>query len=146
AWHQDNGIYVDRIPRGAPQDIRGGLPVYSTLGMEMADNVSCRISLDVAGDSTGGLYVLPGSHRENYGGNDKVKERFGAERGVLAHQEPGSALCYRPLLLHRAEKMVEAGRRRILHLQYGPDDLRLPGTETYCWPQPRPLSPVDRLA
>jgi hypothetical protein len=145
AWHQDNGIYVQRIPEGAPDDIRGGLPVYSTLGLEMVDNVSCRISLDVAGESSGGLYVVPGSHRENYGGNDKVKERFGDVAGVLAHQEPGSALCFRPLLLHRADKMTTTGRRRILHLQYGPDDLQLPGTDTYRWPQSRPLTPLEQL-
>jgi hypothetical protein len=42
--------------------------------MEMARNVSCRISLDEAGLDMGGLYVLPRSHLENYGGNDKIKE------------------------------------------------------------------------
>ena len=144
-WHQDNGIYVDHIPEGAPEDIRGGIPVYSTLAMEMAHNVSCRISLDEAGLDTGGLYVLPRSHLENYGGNDKIKERFGADEGVLAHQAPGSALCYRPLLLHRANKMTASGRRRILHLQYGPDDLELPGTDTYPWPQGRPLTALENL-
>ncbi|MBT4098095.1 MAG: hypothetical protein HOM68_01970 [Gemmatimonadetes bacterium] len=144
-WHQDNGIYVDHIPDGAPEDIRGGIPVYSTLAMEMAQNVSCRISLDEAGFDTGGLYVLPRSHLENYGGNDKIEERFGDHVGVLAHQEPGSALCYRPLLLHRANKMTATGRRRILHLQYGPDDLKLPGTDTYPWPQGRPLTALESL-
>ncbi len=60
------------------------------------------------------------------------------ESVVLAHQEPGSALCFHPLFLHRAEKMTTTGRRRILHPQFGPD-LKQPGTETYRWPQPRPL-------
>lgn len=143
-WHPDNGIYVHQIPEGAPQDIRGGLPVYSTLGMELARNVSCRLALDPADADSGGLWVLPKSHLQNH--KDGAKELFAAETGVLAAQKPGSALCFRPLLLHRTEKMVAAGRRRILHLQYGPNDLQLPGTETYHWPLPRPLQPLDELA
>lgn len=142
-WHPDNGIYVHTIPEGAPQDIRGGLPVYSTLGMELARNVSCRLALDPAGADSGGLWVLPKSHLQNH--TDKAKERFGGEKGVLAAQKAGSALCFRPLLLHRTDKTASAARRRILHLQYGPDDLQLPGTETYHWPLPRPLRPLDRL-
>ncbi len=145
-WHPDNGIYVHAIPDGAPEDIRGGLPVYSTLGMEMAGNVSCRLALDPAGLDSGGLWVLPKSHLENHGPAGDAKTRFAADPGVLAAQAPGSALCFRPLLLHRTEKMTAPGRRRILHLQYGPNDLVLPGTETYHWPLPRPLTAIDRLS
>ena len=144
-WHPDNGIYVHAIPEGAPEDIRGGLPVYSTLEMELARNVSCRLALDPAGLDSGGLWVLPKSHLENHGAAGDAKERFAAEKGVLAAQAPGSALCFRPLLLHRTEKMTAPGRRRILHLQYGPNDLQLPGTETYHWPLPRPLQVIDDL-
>lgn len=114
-WHPDNGIYVHTIPEGAPQDIR-------------ARNVSCRLALDPAGIDSGGLH--------NHGRAGDAKERFAAEKGVLAAQSPGSALCFRPLLLHRTEKMTAPGRRRILHL---------PGTETYHWPLPRPLVAVDDL-
>lgn len=142
-WHPDNGIYVHAIPEGAPEDIRGGIPVYSTLEMELARNVSCRLALDPAGLDSGGLWVLPGSHLQNY--HADAKQRFADETGVLAAQAPGSALCFRPLLLHRTEKTTTTARRRIMHLQYGPNDLILPGTEVYHWPQPRPLSPIDEL-
>lgn len=145
-WHSDNGIYVHTIPQGSPEDIRGGLPVYSTLEMEMARNVSCRIALDPAARDSGGLWVLPKSHLTNHGSDDEdTKKQLAEQKGVLAAQTPGSALCFRPLLLHRTEKMIASGRRRILHLQYGPNDLQLPGTETYHWPQPRPMTPVDDL-
>ena len=148
-WHQDSGIYVSEIPPGKPDDIRGGLPVLRTEGMELRRNVSCRIALDPSTAESGGLYLLPGSHKTNLGSNEEdreeIKRRFGSQRGDLAHQPPGSALFYCPLALHRSEKMSVEARRRILHLQYGPMDLRLPGAEPYAWPQPCPLTALESL-
>jgi ectoine hydroxylase-related dioxygenase (phytanoyl-CoA dioxygenase family) len=113
--------------------------------MELKNNVICRIALDGATADNGGLYVLPRSHRENYGGNENILARFADQKGQIASQPPGSALFYRPLLLHRSEKSRSDKRRRILHLSFGPADLTLPGAELYPWPQPIPLSPLDDL-
>ncbi len=144
-WHQDTGIYVEKIPPGEPEDVRGGLPVYSTKGMELAGDLTCRLALDPAMGDSGGLYVLPGTHREHLGKG--VAQRFGSEKGVLAPQQTGSALFYNPLILHRSERMTSSqGHRRILHLSWGPADLKLPdGAEIYPWPQPCPLTPVGEL-
>ncbi|MBI2191264.1 MAG: phytanoyl-CoA dioxygenase family protein [Planctomycetes bacterium] len=144
-WHQDSGIYVAQIPPGEPEDIRGGIPVLRTKGLELRRNVSARVALDPATAETGALYVVPGSHRENLGKGDHVKERFASEKGVIAHQLAGSVLFYCPLTLHRSEKMTAPGRRRILHLQYGPLDLTLPGAELFPWTQPCPLTPLAGL-
>lgn len=144
-WHQDTGIYVEKIPPGEPEDVRGGLPVYSTRGLELAGDITCRLALDPAGAESGGLYVLPGTHRQHLGKD--VAARFGSEKGVLAPQQTGSALFYTPLVLHRSEKMSSAqNHRRILHLSWGPADLKLPdGAQLYPWPQPFPLTPVEEL-
>ncbi|MBI2506352.1 MAG: phytanoyl-CoA dioxygenase family protein [Candidatus Latescibacteria bacterium] len=144
-WHQDTGIYVAETPPGEKDDVRGGLPVYSTRGLELAGDVTCRLALDPALVDSGGLYVLPGTHREHLG--KTVAERFGSEKGVSAPQPIGSALSYNPLILHRSEKMTSAQQhRRILHLSWGPADLRLPdGAQIYPWPQPCPLTPVEAL-
>ena len=145
-WHQDNGIYVDRIPHGEPNDVRGGLPVLSTKAMELARNVTCRLAIDPSTPENGGLYVLPRSHRTNLHGPDKPFDRFAGERGIAVRQAPGSLLCYAPLLLHRSEKSESpTSRRRVLHLQYGPADLALPGTNCYNFPQPVPLQACDTL-
>jgi ectoine hydroxylase-related dioxygenase (phytanoyl-CoA dioxygenase family) len=144
-WHQDTGIYVAAIPPGEPEDIRGGFPVYRTKGLELSRTVTCRIALDPSTAESGGLYVLPGSHRTNLGKGEDVKRRFAHEKGVLAYQLPGSALFYCPLTLHRSEKMTVQERRRILHLKYSPADTQLPGVELYPWPQPCPLVPLDTL-
>lgn len=145
-WHQDTGICVAAIPPGKPEDIRGGRPFYRTKGLELARDVACRIALDPATAESGGLYLLPGSHRANLGSGDHVKQRFAAEQGIPAQQAPGSALCYCPLTLHRSEKMALPGRRRILHLRYSLADLKLPGAVPYPWPQPCPVTPLDSLA
>lgn len=145
-WHQDNGIYVSAIPEGEPQDIRSGLPVLSTKGMEMARNVTCRIALDASSPESGGLFVLPGSHKTNLCPNNNVSDRLANEKGVGTTQAPGSVLCYCPLLLHRSEKSrFNTGRRRVLVLQYAPADLQLPGTTCYPFPQPVPLTPIETM-
>lgn len=145
-WHQDTGIYVKAIPQGEPDDVRAGLPVLSTKNMELGRNVTCRLALDDSSPQTGGLYVLPGSHKSNLQPKGDVKERFAEVKGVPTTQKAGSVLCYCPLLLHRSEKSVlETGRRRVLVAQYGPADLTLPDTECYPFPQPVPLTAVDSL-
>jgi ectoine hydroxylase-related dioxygenase (phytanoyl-CoA dioxygenase family) len=141
-WHQDNGIYVSRIPQGERDDVRGGLPVYSTQKMELARNVTCRVALDASTPENGGLFVLPGSHLENRWPAKTMAEDFADEPGVGVVQRPGDVLCYAPLLMHRSEKSAATGRRRVIHLQYGPVDLQLPGTECYPFPQPTPVTPV----
>lgn len=143
-WHQDNGIYVEAIPPGEPRDVRGGLPVLTTRGMELARNVTCRIALDPSTAGTGGLFVLPASHASNLGAYDA--SRLAGVAGMAVEQRAGDALFYRPLLLHRSEKTASASRRRTLHLQYGPSDLTLPGAAPYPWPQPCPLHRIDALA
>ena len=146
-WHQDNGIYVDRIPEGERQDVRGGLPVLSTKGMELHRNVTCRIALDNSTPENGGLYVMPGSHRTNTQAVEGAHDRFADDCGTSVRQSPGSMLCYAPLLLHRSEKSESPdSRRRVLHLQYGPADLSLPDANCYSFPQPVPLRAVDSLA
>jgi ectoine hydroxylase-related dioxygenase (phytanoyl-CoA dioxygenase family) len=146
-WHRDTGIYVEKIPPGEKDDVRGGLPVYSTRGLELIGDVTCRLALDPALPDSGGLYVLPGTHRQHLGDNKNVAALHGNNKGVSAPQSIGSALFYNPLTLHRSEKMTASQQhRRILHLSWGPADLRLPdGAEVYPWPQPCPLTPVDAL-
>jgi len=141
-WHQDNGIYVSAIPAGERDDVRGGLPVYSTQGMELAWNVTCRVALDASTPENGGLFVLPGSHLENRWPFKTMKADFADEPGVGVVQQPGDVLCYAPLLMHRSEKSIATSRRRVIHLQYGPSDLALPGTTCYPFPQPTPLTSV----
>lgn len=145
-WHQDTGVCVAAPPPGEPEDIRGGRPFYRTKGLELARDVACRIALDPAGAESGGLYLLPGSHRANLGSGDHVKQRFAGEKGVPIQQLPGSALCYCPLTLHRSEKMAVPGRRRILHLRYSPAELKFSGALPYPWLQPCPVTPLDSLA
>lgn len=144
-WHQDTGIYVAAIPPGEPEDIRDGLPVFTTKHLELHRNATCRLALDPALADSGGLYVLPGSHDKNLGQGENLAKRIAGETGVLAPQPLGSALFYKPLILHRSEKMAVPGFRRILHLSYGPMDLCLPGAQIYPWFQPRPLTPVAEL-
>ena len=144
-WHHDSGEFVAAIPPGEPEDIRNGMPVLRTHGLELAQNVTVRLALEPSTAETGGLYLLPGSHKKNLGKGDPVKEMFKHLEGELAHQPAGSVLFYRPLTLHRSEKRTRPGRRRILHIKYGPVDLQLPGAEPYPWPHPCPLTPVDSL-
>jgi ectoine hydroxylase-related dioxygenase (phytanoyl-CoA dioxygenase family) len=142
-WHQDTGVWVDRIPPGEPEDIRGGHPVVRTRGLELARCVNARIHLDDALPETGGLWVLPGSHARNLGADGPKQVEH--EAGVPAAAPVGSVLFYVPLLFHRSEKGADEAKRRVVHLSYRPASLRLPFAGWYPWGLPEPVTPVPLL-
>lgn len=83
--------------------------------------LAVRIHLDVCGREDGPLRVVPGSHRRGpIPNDDAVKLRDQALTCVAAR---GDALVMRPLLLHASSHARGAGRRRVLHVLFGPPDL-----------------------
>ena len=142
-WHQDTGVWVDQLPPGAPEDIRGGHPVVKTEREELAPCITVRLSLDDAIEETGGMWVLPGSHVRNLG--PKGRQEVEHEVGVPASLPAGGALFYVPLLFHRSEPSARGGRRRIVQISYHPRSYQLPFAGWYPWGLPDPLAPLPLL-
>jgi ectoine hydroxylase-related dioxygenase (phytanoyl-CoA dioxygenase family) len=85
--------------------------------------LAVRIHIDDCGLENGPLRVVPGSHRHGRLGNVA-----GQQLRVVAGEAPcparsGDALLMRPLLLHASSKAIAPGRRRVLHVLFGPASL-----------------------
>jgi ectoine hydroxylase-related dioxygenase (phytanoyl-CoA dioxygenase family) len=74
--------------------------------------VAIRIHLDHNFEFNGPLKVVPGSHTSEVTEGETVN----------CHVSRGGALVFHPLLLHASSK-VELGKRRVLHILFGPRDL-----------------------
>eukprot|EP01050_Picozoa_sp_SAG11_P006123 SAG11_NODE_463_length_9226_cov_21.629232_6_plen_284_part_00 len=159
-WHQDTGIYVDRLSLADPprRRLAHPPPVYSTTAGELTRNVSVRVALDDQPAAKGPLCVFPRSHTEHHD-REEWREKYSDDRGIVIEQAAGDVLLYRPLTMHRSDRVVEGtpGQRRTLYLHFGPLDLRLPigggaseevgvlYAEQSPWDLPIPLVPVDAV-
>lgn len=159
-WHQDTGIYVNALsPKDPPRHhLEDPPPVYSTTNNELARNVSVRVALDDQPAAKGPLCVYPASHMQHYD-REQWRQQYSDDRGVMIEQAAGDVLFYRPLTMHRSDRVADGtpGQRRTLYLHFGPLDLRLPigiiGAETvlyseqspwaHCTSLPIPLTPRD---
>ena len=81
-----------------------------------------RVHLDPCGELDGALRVVPGSHRSPSPAADRLPEPGAAEvaAAIGVNAAAGDALVLSPLLLHASSKGAGPGRRRVLHLLYGP--------------------------
>jgi hypothetical protein len=85
--------------------------------------VAVRLHLDRCGSRDGPLRVVPGSHTQGVLAPDAAADVRDALGERVCEAEAGAALVMRPLLLHASSKSLGTGRRRVLHLLFGPRSL-----------------------
>lgn len=104
-WSEKEGVTYVRAPLEVLQDL-----------------VAVRLHLDDCGPRDGPLCVVPGSHRHAIIGDDQAiaLRKAGLETVCVA---AGAAMLLRPLLLHASSKGSGNGRRRVLHVVFGPRNL-----------------------
>jgi ectoine hydroxylase-related dioxygenase (phytanoyl-CoA dioxygenase family) len=83
--------------------------------------VAVRVHLDDCGADDGPLRVVPGSHRMGVIADAAATRDSAGEVTCLVSM--GAALVLRPLLLHASSKGNGNGRRRVLHVVFGPREL-----------------------
>jgi len=85
--------------------------------------MALRLHLDDATAADGGLRFVPGSHVA--GILDDAEAGLWRERAgeLIADARAGDALLMRPLVLHASSKATAQGRRRVLHILFGPREL-----------------------
>ncbi len=91
----------------------------------LAQMLAVRLHLDECGSEDGPLRVLAGSHRHGLVDDAGAAALRAAGRELACSAPLGSALVLRPLLLHASSKSAGQGRRRVLHLVFGPPALPL---------------------
>jgi ectoine hydroxylase-related dioxygenase (phytanoyl-CoA dioxygenase family) len=126
APHRDTTIAVNEkadLPGYGPWSVKSGTvhcrPPFSVL----ESMLTLRIAIDPAGEDSGPLLVLPGSHhadpREPLPSLDDPNWR-------ACLTDPGDAVLMRPLLGHASRRAVRPSRRRILHLECSAEQLPAP--------------------
>jgi hypothetical protein len=124
--HQDLAIPVaERVdhPALSGWSVKGGQPFVLAPAEVLAQMLAVRLHLDDATEADGGLRFVPGSHCDGVLGDECVRgwrERVGE---VAVDAVAGDALLMCPLVLHASSKALAHGRRRVLHLLFGPRQL-----------------------
>jgi ectoine hydroxylase-related dioxygenase (phytanoyl-CoA dioxygenase family) len=126
AWHQDLTLAVAErreVEGWSNWSVKAAVHHVQPPPDVLDRMVTLRIQLDNCGDENGPLRVLPGTHRLGRIKADRlaVLRSEIAERACLA--PVGSALAFKPLLLHASSAAKAPSHRRVIHLEYAPNDL-----------------------
>ncbi len=129
ALHQDLAVPVaERVEHAALSgwSVKGGRHFVLAPAALLAQMVALRLHLDDATEADGGLRFVPGSHRAGVL-DDAAVATWRRQRGEVAvDARAGDALLMRPLALHASSKATApSGRRRVLHVLFGPRELLL---------------------
>lgn len=125
--HQDLAIPVARRVSDAALSgwsVKGGRHFVLAPAALLSRMLAVRLHLDDATEADGGLRFVPGSHRDGVL-DDRATRRWRDCAGeVAADARAGDVLLMRPLVLHASSKARNGqGRRRVLHLLFGPPEL-----------------------
>lgn len=129
AWHQDRSIAVDEqcdVAGYGPWSMKHGVThVQPPVGV-LERIVTLRLHMDDCPPENGPLRTLPGGHTRGI----LSDEQLAALRESTPEREhaatAGEVLAMRPLVPHASSPAARPGRRRVLHLEFSPDDLPRP--------------------
>lgn len=126
AWHQDLTLAIAErhdVEGWANWSIKAGVHHVQPPPEVLDRMVTLRIQLDDCGADNGPLRVLPGTHRIGRIKADRIAP-LRAEIAEHACVAPaGSALAFKPLLLHASSAAKAPSHRRVIHLEYAPRGL-----------------------
>lgn len=128
-WHQDRAIAVTErveLPGWGPWSTKAGVLHVLPPAEILEKMVTVRLHLDDCDETNGPLRVLPGSHRHGILSNEQIAALREQTAEVVCTGPLGSAVVMSPLLLHASSPAQSPSHRRILHLEFAPENL-LPG-------------------
>lgn len=129
-WHQDLSVAVRKshdvagwtnwsVKRGAPH----AQPPSEILGRM----VTVRLHLDDCPADNGALRIVPGSHLAGLLSRKSIQSVDTEPQTIVARA--GDALFMRPLILHASSPSGSPSHRRVLHLEFAPEDVLPDGLE-----------------
>lgn len=126
AWHQDLTLAVaarHEIDGWNNWSVKAGVHHVQPPPKLLARMISLRLHLDDCSADNGPLRVLPGSHRLGRIPAARIAPLRTeiAERACIAAR--GAVLALKPLLLHASSPAKAPAHRRVIHLEYAPNDL-----------------------
>jgi ectoine hydroxylase-related dioxygenase (phytanoyl-CoA dioxygenase family) len=125
-WHQDRAIAVaerKELPGWGPWSTKAGVVHVLPPAEILEKMVTVRLHLDPCDEINGPLRVLPGSHRHGILSSEQLAALRQAVPEALCTGPVGSAVVMSPLLLHASSPAANPSHRRILHLEFAPENL-----------------------
>ena len=126
AWHQDLTIAVQQKRELAGFQcwtLKSGIPHVQPPAFVLEEMLALRLHLDDATEDSGGLRVIPGSHRHGRLSASDIERIKQETRPAVCTVEKGGALAMRPLLLHSSSVSSARTHRRVIHLEFSSTDL-----------------------
>lgn len=123
AWHQDLTISVDRkseIERFRHWTVKQGQFAVQPPQEILDNNCTIRIHLDDTDENNGALRIIPGSHLR---GVVRMEELSEGAMDVSCAVRKGGIMLMKPLLMHSSGRTVDERARRVLHIEFGRDEL-----------------------
>lgn len=127
-WHQDRMVPVRErhdVAGFGPWSTKAGVCFVQPPAQVLESMVAVRLHLDDCGAENGPLRVIEGSHRAGFLDSASIDEwRRRSATTVTAAR--GSALVFRPLLLHASSPAANPSHRRVLHIEFATRPLPSP--------------------
>ncbi len=124
-WHQDRTIAVQRrvdMAGFGPWSIKDGQPHVEPPFALLARMLTLRLHLDDCPADNAPLQVALGSHHRRVAAGDAASIAAGcAQLTCLA--AAGDIWAYATPIVHRSERALRPSRRRVLQIDFSPDDL-----------------------
>ena len=120
-WHQDISIAVQPkvdIPGFGPWSEKDGISHVQAPESVLENMLTVRIHLDPADETSGALWMSPGSHTHGRLPADRAAFVARKQGKHLCAVQDGDALLFRPLVLHCSHKASIPRQRRVIHLEY----------------------------
>lgn len=125
-WHQDRTIVVTErieVEGFGPWTVKSGLTHVAPPFAVLAGMVTLRLHLDAVPMRNAPLLVAPGSHRLGRIPVTEVPDVVRRCGSVACIAEACDAWLYATPILHASEAAAEAGRRRVLQVDFSADEL-----------------------
>jgi hypothetical protein len=125
-WHQDRTIAVRariEMPDFGPWSVKEGVPHVEPPFAIMAGMITMRLHLDDCGADNAPLRIAMGSHRLERATAQQAASLAGRCEELICLAEAGDVWVYRTPVLHASKPSADAGRRRVLQLDFSAQDL-----------------------
>lgn len=120
-WHQDRVIAVAErreVDGFGPWSIKDGIHHVAPPVSVLEGMVTIRLHLDPVDEGNAPLLYAPGSHRLGMVPEGQVAHTVARCGTATSLAAVGDAWAYATLILHASVPALQAGRRRVLHVDY----------------------------
>lgn len=125
-WHQDRVIAVENrfeVDGFVNWSIKDGTPHVEPPIEILSNMLTLRLHLDDCGTENGPMEILVGFHNHGRNESGNMREMIENSPATICTAARGDVLAMRLTTVHRSAKAIYPSRRRVLHVDYSPDEL-----------------------